>query len=63
MATDLETKPGVPKYEAFVEKQLAKVRGRIRALDAGRSLLLLGVVTLAYFLLMAVLDLCAQGSG
>ena len=57
MATDLETKPGVPKYEAFVDTQLARVRTRIRALEAGRSLMLLGVVTLAYFLLMAVFDL------
>src|SRR4051812_42505143 len=62
MATDLEAKPGLPRYEAFVEKQLAKVRGRIRALDAGRSLLMLGVVTLAYFLLVAAFDLAVKGA-
>lgn len=62
MATDLETKPSVPKYETFVDTQLARVRTRIRALDAGRSLMMLGVVTLAYFLLMAAFDLAVKGA-
>ena len=62
MATDLETKTAAPKYEAFVDKQLAKVRSRIRALDAGRSLLMLGVATLAYFLLSAAFDLAVKGA-
>jgi collagen type III alpha len=62
MATDLQTKPGVPKYEAFVDKQLSKVRTRIRALDAGRSLMLLGALTLGYFLLMAAFDLAVKGA-
>jgi hypothetical protein len=62
MATDLETKAGPAKYEAFVESQLTKVRQRIRALDAGRLLMTLGVVTLAYFLGIAVFDLAVGGS-
>src|SRR5438105_3060209 len=62
MATELQTKSGVPKYEAFVDKQLARVRNRIRALDAGRTLMMLGVVTLAYFLLMAAFDLAVKGA-
>src|SRR5579862_4257804 len=57
MASDLETKANAPKYEAFVDKQLAQVRTRIRARDAGRSMLLLAIVSAAYFLLMAGLDL------
>jgi collagen type III alpha len=62
MTTQLETKPGVPKYEAFVDNQLARVRTRIRALDAGRSAMMLGVVTLAYFLLSAAFDLAVKGA-
>src|SRR5204863_6421653 len=62
MATELQTKPGVPKYEAFVDTQLARVRTRIRALDAGRSLMLVGIVTLAYFLAMALFDLAVKGA-
>lgn len=61
MASDLQTRPGVPKYEAFVEQQLGKVRQRIRWLDVGRSALLLLVVTLAYFLLMACFDMAVGG--
>jgi collagen type III alpha len=62
MATELDTKPAVPKYEAFVDSQLARVRARIRALEAGRSLLALGVVTLGYFLIMALFDLAVHGA-
>jgi hypothetical protein len=62
MAADLETKTTVPKYEAFVEDQLARVRARIRALDVGRSLMMLGVVTLAYFLVVAAFDLSVKGA-
>src|SRR5438874_11029081 len=61
-ATELETKPSVPKYEVFVDEQLARVRSRIRALDAGRSVMMLGVVTLAYFLVMSAFDLAAGGA-
>ena len=61
MATDMQTRPAA-KYEVFVDQQLAKVRQRIRALDAGRSLLMLGVVSLGYFLLMAAFDLWAGGA-
>src|SRR5690349_8820374 len=57
MATDLEQRPkSGAKYESFVDQQLARVRGRVRALDAGRAFLLFLVVTLAYALTMAVLD-------
>src|SRR5438552_1842139 len=62
MAADLQTKPGVPKYEAFVDRQLTRVRSRIRALDAGRSVLMLGVVTLTYFLLISSFDLAVKGA-
>ena len=62
MAADLDTKPSVPKYEAFIDNQLAKVRTRIRALDAGRSLMMLVVITLAYFLAMAAFDLAVGGA-
>lgn len=62
MATDLQTKPAAAKYEAFVDQQLARVRQRIRALDAGRSLLMLGVVSLGYFLFMAAFDLAVDGA-
>src|SRR5262245_1956636 len=61
MATQVEPKP-VPKYEAYVDTQLAKVRSRIRALDAGRSLMMLAVVSLGYFLAMAVFDLAVKGA-
>jgi len=57
MATDLEpqTKP-VPKYETFVEQQLARARRRIRALDAAAVFLVLLLGTLAYCLLVTLLD-------
>ena len=42
--------------EAVVEEQLARVRGRIRSLDAGAYLLLFSVLTVAYALTLAVLD-------
>src|ERR1700680_2775972 len=59
MATDLEQKPRsspAARYDTFVEEQLTKVRGRVRALDAGKVTLLLLIVTLAYALGMAVVD-------
>jgi hypothetical protein len=62
MATELEKKPGVPRYEAFIDEQLTRVRTRMRALDAGRTVLMLGVVTLAYFLLAALFDLAVRGA-
>ena len=55
MATDLEQK-APPKHEAFVEKQLDQVRRRIRALDTGSNVLWLVAVTLAYGLIIAVID-------
>ncbi len=57
MAAELGTKASSPKYEAFIDAQLGRVRTRICALDAGRSLLMLGIVTAAYFLAMAAFDL------
>src|SRR5262249_16246627 len=62
MATDLESAPASSKFELFVESELAKTQRRIRFLDAGRSLLLLAIVTLAYFLGMAALDLVFKGA-
>lgn len=62
MATDLETKPATPKFEVFVDQELAKVRHRIRSLDALRSLMMLAVVTLSYLLLMASFDLAVKGA-
>src|SRR5271165_394872 len=62
MATELESKKGAPKYEAFVDDQIAQARTRMRATDTGRSVLLLAVTTLAYFLLVAGFDLAIQGA-
>lgn len=59
MATQLEA---VPKYEAFVDSQLARVRSRLRALEVGRSLLAIGVVTLGYFLALSLFDLATGGA-
>lgn len=58
MATDLGTKSPSPavKYEAFVEKELDRVRSRIRLLDVGMALLGFLVVTLAYALGMVLLE-------
>ncbi len=58
MATDLEQKPrpAAAKYDTFVEEQLTKVRGRVRALDTGKVTLWLLIVTLAYALGMALVD-------
>ena len=64
MATDLhEAKPTpnvkpVPsaKYEGFVGEQLRRARQRIRTLDVSSALLGLLSITLAYGLLMALLD-------
>lgn len=55
MATALQRKPS-HKHETFVEQQLTRTRKRIRALDVGSSLLGFLVVTLAYALIMAMLD-------
>jgi collagen type III alpha len=55
MSTQIEPN-STPKYEVFVEQQLARARGRIRALDVTALLLLLASVTLGYAVLMGVLD-------
>ncbi|HMF16799.1 MAG TPA: hypothetical protein VKE98_06295, partial [Gemmataceae bacterium] len=63
MATDLEQKPrpsAAAKYDTYVEEKLTKVRGRVRALDAGRITLLLIIVTLGYALGMAIVDRALQ---
>src|SRR5262249_48050190 len=62
MATDLHpAKPeSLPKYEAFVDKQLARARGRIRALDLASAALGFVILTLAYGLLMVLLDRALQ---
>src|SRR5262245_5875584 len=62
MATDLGTKPAPPKHEFYVETELAKVRNRIRALDIGHSLLLIGVIVFAYLLAMGLFDLLVKGA-
>ncbi|MCI0380558.1 MAG: hypothetical protein L0215_23470 [Gemmataceae bacterium] len=62
MAVDVEPKPAPAKFEAFVETQLSRVRQKIRALDAGRSLLALAIVTLVYFLLAASFDIAVSGA-
>lgn len=51
----VQMKP-VAKQEAFVESQLARMRGRIRSLDAGRAVLWFFVVTFGYALFAAGLD-------
>src|SRR5438445_10581212 len=58
MAIDLEQKPkaATPKFEPFVEQQIARVRGRVRAQDAGKALLLFLIFTLAFGLGMALAD-------
>src|SRR5205085_114399 len=60
MAIELEQKPAPPpapaKYENYVEQELAKVRGRIRTLDAGGFLLLFFIATLGYALVLALVD-------
>jgi hypothetical protein len=57
MATDLgpQTKPA-PKYETFVDRQIARARGRIRALDVAALGLVFLLATLAYGLAMTLLD-------
>ena len=45
-----------PKYETFVERQIARARGRIRALDVAAVGLALLLATLAYCLIMTFLD-------
>jgi len=58
MATDLAEKPkaATPRYESFVDQQIARVRGRVRAQDAGKALLFFLIFTLAYGLGMALAD-------
>src|SRR5262245_53194364 len=58
MATQLEQKPvpASPKYETYVERELAKARGRIRVLDAGGFFLVFLVATLGYGFLLILLD-------
>jgi hypothetical protein len=63
MATDLRQSKSAPvkpsstaKYEAFVEAKLARARQRIRLLDMGAAGLGFLVLTLAYGLIMALLD-------
>jgi hypothetical protein len=58
MATDLEQKPraSTPKHESFVEQQIARVRGKVRAQDAGKASLLFLILALAYGLGMALAD-------
>src|SRR5947209_8105800 len=62
MATELEQKPAPaaptapPKHENFVEQELAKVRGRIRSLDAGGFFLLFLIATLGYGLILVLVD-------
>ena len=52
-----QVKPGqAAKYDAFVEAQLARARGRIRTLDATTALLGFLAGTLAYGILMALCD-------
>lgn len=63
MAIEQITKPAsTPKFEAFVEQQLAQVRRRLRALDVGAACLLLLAVTLGYATLMAGFDLLVRDS-
>src|SRR5262245_64711088 len=66
MATGLEQKPAPAtaapatnapaKHESFVEQELAKVRGRIRTLDAGGFFLLFLIATLGYALILVLVD-------
>lgn len=59
MATDLEQKPvsqATAKVESYVAQELEKVRGRVRLLDAGGYLLLFLIITLAYGLVLALVD-------
>src|SRR4029450_97616 len=59
MATDLgqATKPApAPKYETFVEQQLARTRGRIRKLDPAAGLLFVLIAPFGYALGMSLLD-------
>ncbi len=58
MATDLQpSKPAqASKYDLFVQQQLARARKRIRALDLAAAVLGLVAATLAYSLLMALVD-------
>ena len=62
MAVDLLTPTAAPKFETFVEEQLGKARGRIRALDIGTSLLYLLAVTLGYALAVAIFELTVGGA-
>ncbi len=55
MAIDLEAKSAA-KYETVVNDQLAKARGRIRALDAGSWFLVFLVVAIGYGVVVALAD-------
>src|SRR5262245_20017459 len=62
MATEMEqmaaqpAPAAPPKHENFVEQELAKVRGRIRSLDAGGFFLLFLIATLGYALVLVLVD-------
>jgi hypothetical protein len=45
-----------PRYEHFVEDQLTRAQRRIRWLDTGTAVLIIGIATLGYALGMALLD-------
>ena len=63
MATVTPARPAAPaKSEAFVERQLARARQRIRALDLTAALLGLAVLTLVYGVGMILLDGCLYGA-
>lgn len=59
MATDLREQvktPAKAKYESYVEEQLTRAGGRVRALDLLLAGLVLGCGVLGYALVMALLD-------
>src|SRR2546429_7929485 len=59
VATELQQNPAPaapPKHENYVEQELAKVRGRIRSLDAGGFFLLFLIATLGYALVLVLVD-------
>ncbi len=63
MATDLESRSASTRYDAFVGKQVNEVQARLRRIDVVRSFLCLGVVVLAYGLVMALFDLFVDPAG
>src|SRR4051794_36819178 len=56
MATVQDAPRSVPRHESFVDAELARARGRIRAQDVGLAALGLVVGTLVYALGMILLD-------